>query len=50
MADPILSPSLLAALNETVINEAFEIARSNRTGIFSTVGGFGEARRADSGY
>ncbi len=43
------SAQLLAALNETVINEAFEIARSNRTGILSTIS-YGMARAADSGY
>ncbi len=43
------SAQLLAALNETVINEAFEIARSNRTGILSTIG-YGMPRAADSGY
>lgn len=43
------SSALLAALNEKVINQAFEIARSNRTGILSTIG-MGAPRPADSGY
>lgn len=49
MADPIKSGDLLAALNDTVINEAFEIARSNRTGILQTVG-FGAARTPFEGH
>ena len=31
------SPDLSSVLNDKVINEAFEIARSNRTGVLSTV-------------
>ena len=46
---PILSPDLSAALNDKVINEAFEIARSNRTGILQVVG-MGGARQAYDGY
>lgn len=49
MANEVLSSSLLAALNETVINEAFDIARSNRTGILQTVG-FGAPRQPEAGY
>ena len=49
MANPILSGSLASQLNETVINEAFEIARSNRTGILQVVG-MGAARQAFDGY
>lgn len=43
------SSDLLQSLNATVINEAFEIARSNRVGILSTVK-MGVPRPADSGY
>lgn len=46
---PVLSPDLSALLNDQVINEAFEIARSNRTGILQTVG-MGGARQAFDGY
>lgn len=49
MADPILSGSLAAALNDKIINEAFDIARSNRTGILQTVN-FGAARTPYDGY
>jgi hypothetical protein len=42
------SDQLLAALNATVINEAFDIARTNRTGILSTIG-MGVARAAEEG-
>lgn len=45
----ILSGDLAAALNDKIIDEAFEIARSNRTGILSTVN-FGGAIRAYDGY
>ena len=45
----ITSADLAAALNETVVNEAFEIARSNRTGILSTVA-MGSPRVAFDGY
>lgn len=38
MAAPITAPVLLAALNHKVISEAFEIARSNRTGLLQVVG------------
>jgi hypothetical protein len=44
-----LSSSLSALLNDKVINEAFEIARSNRTGILQTVQ-FGAARVPFEGY
>lgn len=46
---PVLSPDLSALLNDKVINEAFEIARSNRTGILATVG-MGAPRQAYDGY
>ena len=49
MASPILSGNLAALLNDKVINEAFEIASSNRTGILQTVG-FGAARVPFDGY
>ena len=45
----ILSADLASALNDKVINDAFEIARSNRTGILQVVG-MGEARQAFEGY
>lgn len=45
----ILSADLASALNDKVINEAFEIARSNRTGILQVVG-MGGARQAFEGY
>lgn len=44
-----LSTDLSALLNDQVINEAFDIARSNRTGILQTVG-MGGARQAFDGY
>lgn len=44
-----LSGDLLAALNEKVINEAFEIVRSNRIGLMSVIGS-GMARRPFEGY
>jgi hypothetical protein len=46
---PVLSGDLSALLNDKVINEAFEIARSNRTGILQTVG-FGAARTPFDGH
>ena len=49
MANEQLSSVLAAALNDKVINEAFEIARSNRTGILQVVG-MGGARQAYDGY
>ncbi len=49
MADPITSGLLAAALDDKIINEAFEIARSNRTGILQTVN-FGGARTPYEGY
>ncbi|OYW93696.1 MAG: hypothetical protein B7Z23_04570, partial [Pseudomonadales bacterium 32-61-5] len=49
MANENLSSSLSALLNDKVINEAFEIARSNRTGILQTVQ-FGQARVPFEGY
>ena len=45
----ITSADLAALLNDKVINDAFEIARSNRTGILSTVA-MGSARQAYEGY
>lgn len=48
MADQITSGLLAAALNDEVINEAFEIARSNRTGILSVVD-IGQPRQAFEG-
>jgi hypothetical protein len=47
--DPITSGILASALNNEVINEAFEIARSNRTGILQVVA-MGGARQAFEGY
>lgn len=49
MANEVLSGDLSALLNDKVINEAFEIARSNRTGILQTVQ-FGQARVPFDGY
>ena len=46
---PINSADLAALLNDKVINDAFEIARSSRTGILSTVA-MGSARQAYEGY
>ena len=46
---PITSADLAALLNDKVINDAFEIARSNRTGILSTVA-MGAPRQAYDGY
>ncbi len=46
---PVLSPDLSALLNDKVINEAFDIARSNRTGILATVG-MGGARVPYDGH
>ena len=46
---PVLSPDLSALLNDKVINEAFEIARSNRTGILSVIS-MGAPRQAYDGY
>lgn len=46
---PVLSLDLSSVLNDKVINEAFEIARSNRTGILQVVG-MGAARQAYDGY
>ena len=45
----ITSADLAALLNDKVINDAFEIARSNRTGILSTVT-MGAPRQAYDGY
>ena len=45
----INSGLLAQALNDKVINEAFDIARSNRTGILQVVG-MGGARQAFDGY
>jgi len=49
MGVPVLSSTLAAALNQIIINEAFEIARSNRIGILGTVN-FGTPRLATEGY
>ncbi len=49
MSNVQTSGALAAALNDKVINEAFEIARSNRTGILQTIG-MGGARQAYDGY
>lgn len=46
---PITSADLAALLNDKVINDAFMIARSNRTGILSTVS-IGGPRQAHDGY
>lgn len=46
---PITSADLAALLNDKVINDAFEIARSSRTGILSTVA-MGAPRQAYDGY
>ena len=46
---PITSADLAALLNDKVINDAFMIARSNRTGILSTVK-MGDPRQAYDGY
>lgn len=46
---PITSADLAALLNDKVINDAFEIASSNRTGILSTVA-MGAPRQAYEGY
>lgn len=46
---PITSADLAALLNDKVINDAFMIARSNRTGILSTIG-IGAPRQAHEGY
>jgi hypothetical protein len=45
----ITSGLLAAALNDKVINEAFDIARSNRVGILSVVN-MGQPRQASDGY
>lgn len=49
MANVITSGVLAAALNQEVINGAFEIARSNRTGILSVVN-IGAPAQAYEGY
>jgi len=49
MANEQTSGVLASALNDKVINEAFEIARSNRTGILQVVG-MGDPRQAYDGY
>lgn len=49
MANEQLSGNLSALLNDKIVNEAFEIARSNRTGILQTVS-FGAARTPFDGY
>lgn len=46
---PITSADLAALLNDKVINDAFDIARSNRTGILSTIA-IGAPRQAYEGY
>ena len=45
----IKSGSLALALNEKVLNEAFDIVRTNRTGLLSVIG-FGAVRQAFDGY
>lgn len=49
MANEVTSGVLAAALNQEVINGAFEIARSNRTGLLAVVN-MGEATQAFDGY
>lgn len=49
MGLPVTSGLLAAALNDKVINEAFDIARSNRIGILSAVS-MGQPRQAYEGY
>ena len=49
MANEQLSGNLSALLNDKIINEAFDIARSNRTGILQTVS-FGTPRTPYDGY
>lgn len=49
MGDVYTSGKLAEALNKKVINEAFEIARSNRTGILQ-VAGYGSPAVAYDGY
>lgn len=49
MANEVTSGVLATALNQEVINGAFEIARSNRTGILSVVN-FGQPTQAYDGY
>lgn len=49
MANEQLSGDLSALLNDKVINDAFDIARSNRTGILQTVS-FGAPRTPFDGY
>ena len=49
MANEQLSGNLSAMLNDKIINEAFDIARSNRTGILQTVS-FGTPRTPYDGY
>lgn len=49
MASSVTSGVLASALNDKVINEAFEIARSNRIGILSSVT-MGAPRKAYEGY
>lgn len=50
MANEILSGSLVAALTDEVINGAFEIVRSNRTGILAVVGQTTAAQEVSEGY
>lgn len=49
MPNEITSGVLAAALNDKVINEAFEIARSNRTGLLAVIG-LSAPRAAYDGY
>ena len=49
MSNEVLSGTLAAALNQEVINGAFEIARSNRTGLLAIVT-MGAATQAFDGY
>lgn len=46
----VLSGNLAAALNETVINEAFQLVLKNRPSLLSVVGPFGQSRAATEGY
>jgi len=49
MANEIISGTLSAALTQEVVNGAFDIARSNRTGLLSVVS-MGNATQAFDGY
>ena len=49
MANEVLSGTLATLLNQTVVSAAFEIARSNRTGLLA-IAGFGGSRDVYDGY